>query len=88
MTKKGDEEQLEKLLHGMLGDLLTCAKGLGVSRQAAINALTTRLIVLGFEESGASAATAAWFRQVADNVEAGKISVLLQFDRGPVRPRK
>ena len=88
MTKKGDEEKMEELLYGMVGELVRCAKGLGVPRQAIINVFTTRLITLGLEESGTSAATAAWFRQVADNVEAGKISVLLQFDRGPGRPRK
>ena len=81
MTKKGDEEKMEELLHGMVGELVRCAKGLGVPRQAIINALTSRLITLGFEESGTSAATAAWFRQVASDIEVGKISALLEFDR-------
>ena len=79
MTKKKDEEQLEKLLHGMLGELITCATSLGVSRQATINVLTSRLIAIGVEEGGSSAAVAAWFRQVAENVEAGTIKALLDF---------
>ena len=81
MTKKGDEEKMEELLHGMVGELVRCAKGLGVPRQAIINALTSRLITLGFEESGDSAAVAAWFRQTADAVALGKIKVSLDFDK-------
>ena len=88
MTKKGDQERMEELLRGMVGQLTTCATSLGVSRQAIINALTSRLVLLGFEEGGSSAAVAAWFRQVADDVEVGKISALLEFDRGPGRPTK
>ena len=80
MTKKEDEERLEKLLHGMLGELITCATSLGVSRQATINVLTSRLISIGFEEGGSTAAVAAWFRQVAGNVEGGKFTALLEFD--------
>ena len=81
MTKKGDQEKMEELLHGMVGELVRCAKGLGVPRQAIINALTSRLVLLGFEEGGSSAAVAAWFRQVASDIEVGKISALLEFDR-------
>ena len=88
MTKKGDQERMEELLRGMVGQLTTCATSLGVSRQAIINVFTTRLITLGLEEGGSSAAVAAWFRQVADNVEVGKINSLLLFGRGPGRPVK
>ena len=88
MTKKGDQEKMEELLRGMVGQLTTCATSLGVSRQAIINVFTTRLITLCYEESGTSAAVAAWFRQAADNVEAGKIGALLELDRGPGRPAK
>ena len=77
MTKGKNEE----LLHDMLGELITCATSLGISRQATINVLTSRLIAIGFEEGGSSTAVAAWFRQVADNVEVGKIKALLEFDK-------
>ena len=81
MTKKEDEEQLDKMLHDMTGELVRRARSAGATRQQIINALTASLVTLGFEESGSSAAVAAWFRQVAENCQGGNIGALLEFDK-------
>ena len=77
MTKKKDEE---RLLHDMAGELIRCARSLGLSRQQIINVFASRLVELGYEESGSTQAVAEWLAQLADSVHGGRIGGLLSFD--------
>ena len=78
-TTNQDNEQLEKLLHGMAGELIRCARSLGLSRQQIIYVFASRLVELGYEESGSTQAVADWLGQLADSVRGGSIGGLLNF---------
>ena len=79
-TINQENEQLEKLLHGMAGELIRCARSLGLSRQQIINVFASRLVTLGYEECGSTQAVAEWLGQLADNVRGGTIGGLLNFE--------
>ncbi len=79
-TINQENKQLDKLLHGMAGELISCARSLGLSRQEIINVFASRLVELGYEESGSTQAVAEWLGQLADSVRDGRIGGLLSFD--------
>ena len=78
-TINQESERLNVMVHDMAAELVRQAKSAGCTHQQIINALSTRLITLGYEKSGSTQAVAEWFRQVGDKCQGGNIEILLEF---------